>query len=59
MVAFSGGATWLSHLPSNFELILSVTVESVQGRQIYLEYIVTSGSFGMMARPLEFLSRVK
>ena len=55
-VAFSLGATGLSHLPSCFELILGVTVQSVQGNQVYLEWIGTSGSFGMVARPLEFLS---
>ena len=36
---------WLSlevQLPSCFESILSVTVESAQGSQVYLEYIVIS-----------------
>ena len=28
----------VSHLPSSFELILRVTVESVQGNQVYLEW---------------------
>ena len=37
LVAFSQGATGLSHLPSCFGLILGVTVESVQGRQMYME----------------------
>ena len=55
-MAFSRGATGLSHLPSCFELILWVTIESVQESQVYLEWIGTSGSFGMVARPLEFLS---
>ena len=36
-----------------------MTVESVQGSQVYLEGIGTSGSFEMLAQPLEFLSRVK
>ena len=58
-MAFSQGATGLSHLPLCFELILGVTVETVQGSQVYLECIGTSGSFGMVARPLEFLSSVK
>ena len=58
-MAFSRGAKGLSHLPSCFELILEVTVESVQGSQVYLECIGTSGSFEMVARPLEFLSSVK
>ena len=38
-MAYSPGATGLSHLPSCFELILAVTVESVQGSQVYLECI--------------------
>ena len=42
---FSRGATGLSHLPSCFELILGVTVESVQGNQFDLEWIGISGSF--------------
>ena len=58
-MAFSRGAKGLSHLPSCFELILEVTVESVQGSQVYLECIGTSGSFGMVALPLEFLSTFK
>ena len=45
--------------PLCFGSILGVTVESVQGRQVYLEWIGTLGSFGMVARPLEFLSSVK
>ena len=48
-----------SQYPSFFESILGVTVESVQFSQVYLEGIGTSGSFAMVARPLEFLSRVK
>ena len=55
-MAFSRDATGLSHLPSCFGMILGVTVESVQGSQVYLEWIGTLGSFGMVARPLEFLS---
>ena len=55
-MAFSLGATGLSHLPSCFESIFGVTVESVQGSQVSLEWIGTSGSFGMVTRPLEFLS---
>ena len=55
-MAFSWGATRLSQLPSCFESILGVTVESVQGNRVYLEWIGTSGSFGIVARPLEFLS---
>ena len=58
-MAFSRGATGLSHLTSCFELILGVTIESVQGRQVYLECIGTMESFEMVARPLEFLSSVK
>ena len=46
-------------MPSCCELMLGVTVESVQGNQVYLEWIGTSGSFGMVARPLALLSRLK
>ena len=52
------GTTGLSHPPSCFESILGVTIESVQGSQVYLECIVTSGSFEIVVRPLEFLSSV-
>ena len=58
-MAFSLGATGLSHLPLCFELILGVTVESVQGSQVYLECIGKLASFEMVTRPLEFLSSVK
>ena len=49
----------LSHLPSCFESVLRVTVESVQGTQVCLVCTGTSGPFEMVARPLEFLSSVK
>ena len=55
-MAFSRGATGLSKLPSCFESILGVTVESVQGNQVYLEWVRTSVSFGIVAQPLELLS---
>ena len=58
-VAFSRGAIGLSHLSSCFELILGMTVESVQGNQLYMEWIGTSGYFGIVSRPLEFLSSFK
>ena len=58
-MAFSQGDTGLSHLPLCFEWILVVTVETVQGSQVYLEWIGTSGSFGIVALPLEFLSSLK
>ena len=58
-VAFSRGATGLSHMPSSCESIIGVTVESVQGSQVYLECFGTSRSVEMVARPLEFLSSVK
>ena len=45
--------------PSCFQLIFGVTVESVQGNQVYLECIGTSESVGIVALPLEFLSSVK
>ena len=35
----------LSHLPSCFESVLGVQVESVQGNQAYLEWLGKSGSF--------------
>ena len=47
------------HLPSCFESILQVIVVSVQGGQVYLEWIGTLGSFGMVIRHQEFLSSVK
>ena len=43
-------------MPSCCELIIGLTVKLVQGNQVYLEWIETLGSFGMVARPLEFLS---
>ena len=58
-MAFSQGATGLSHLPWCFESIFGVTIESVQGSQVYLECIGTLGSFGMVAQPWEFFSNVK
>ena len=58
-MAFSRGASGLSHLPSGFESILGVTVESVQGSQVYLEYIGTFESFQMVARALDFLPSVQ
>ena len=42
-----------------FESIIGVTVESVQGSQVYLECTGTSGSSEMVARPLQFLSSDK
>ena len=59
LVAFCRGATGLSHLPSCFELKLGVAVESVQGSQVYLEYIGTFESFQMVARALDFLPSVQ
>ena len=58
-MAFSRGATGLSHVPSCCESMHRVTVESVKGNQVYLEWTGTSGSFGMVALPLEFLSTFK
>ena len=58
-MVFSRGATGLSHLPSCLQSILGVTVESVQGNQVYLDWIGTSGSVGIVAGPLEFLSSFK
>ena len=39
----------LSHLPSCFESVLGVPVESVQGNKAYLEWLVKSGSFPIEA----------
>ena len=39
-------------MPSCFESLREVTVESVEGNQLYLEWIGTSGSFGMVAQSL-------
>ena len=58
---------WMPHagtqkavnVPSCFELILGLTIESVQWNQVYMEWIGTSGSSGMVGRPLEFLSTFK
>ena len=36
-----------------------MTVKSVQGSQVYLDWIRTSGSFGLVAQSLEFFWRVK
>ena len=58
-MAFCRGATGLSHLPSCFESVLGVMVESVQGSQVCLECTGTLGVFEMVARPLEFISSVK
>ena len=45
-------------MPSCYESILGVTVESVQESQVYLEWIGTSGSFGILTPPLDFLSSI-
>ena len=55
-MSFSQGAAGLSQLPSCLEWIIGVTVESVQGNAVYLEWIWTLGSFRIVARPMEFLS---
>ena len=49
----------MSHLPSCFESILEVTIESLQGNLVYLGWVGTLGSVGIVARPLEFLSTLK
>ena len=58
-MSFSQGATGLSHLTSCLKLILGVTVESVQGNQVYLEWIWTLGSFRFVALPVKFLLTFK
>ena len=42
-----------------FRVDTQETVESVQGNQLYMEWIGTSGYFGIVSRPLEFLSSFK
>ena len=42
-------------MPSSFESILVMTIESVQGNQVYLTWTGTSWSFGMVAQPLELI----
>ena len=58
-MALSRGATGLSHMPLGFESILGVTVESVQGNQLHLEWIGTLGPLEIVVQPLEFLSSFK
>ena len=58
-MAFPQIATGLSHVQSCFESILGVTVEAVQENQLYLVWIGTLPSFGMVVQPLEFLSTFK
>ena len=58
-MSFSQGATGLSQLRSCLEWIKGVTVESVQGNPVYLEWTWTMGSFRIVARPVEFLSTFK
>ena len=58
-MAFFQDATGLSHVHSCCEWILGVTVESVQGNQMYLEWTGTSGSFEMVTQTLEFFSNFK
>ena len=58
-MSFSQGATGLSQLPSCLEWIKGVTVESVQGNPVYLEWTWTMGSFRIVARPQKFTSSIK
>ena len=58
-MAFSGGVTGLSQLPSCFESILGVTVRSMQVSKGYLHCTGILGSSQMVVRPLKFLSSVK
>ena len=48
VMAISHRATGQSHLASCLESILRVTVESVQGSQVYLEWIEILGTFGIV-----------
>ena len=58
-MTFSRGVTGLSQVPLFAESILGVTVESVPGNQVLLEWTGITGSFGMVARHLAFLSPFK
>ena len=58
-MAFSQGATGMLYVSPCYESIPTVTVESVHGNQVYLEWTGTSASFGMVAQPLKFLSTFK
>ena len=44
-MAFSRSVTGLSYVPSFCESVLGVTVESVQGNQVYLEWTAILGCF--------------
>ena len=46
-----GFPTGLSHVPPWCESILGLKVEAVQGKQVFLEWTVTSGGSGNVARP--------
>lgn len=50
--AFNRGATGLSHLAIMFRVNPRVTVESVQGSQVYMEFIGTWGSLKWRHDPL-------
>ena len=57
LVAFPRGfPTGLSHVPSWCESILGLKVEAVQGKQVSLEWTVTSGGPWECGTTLEFLS---
>ena len=51
-----GFPTGLSHVPTFCESILRVKVEAGQGDQCFFSGLRHLGDFGMVARPLEFLS---
>ena len=52
-----GFPTGLSHVPPWCESILGLKVETVQGKQVSLEWTETSGGLGNGGTTLEFLSR--
>ena len=57
LVAFPRGfLTGLTHVPPWCESILGLKVEAVQGKQVSLEWIETSGGSGNGGTTLEFLS---
>ena len=51
-----GFPTWLSNVPSRCESILGLKVDTVQGKQVSLEWTETSGGLWEWGLILEFLS---
>ena len=58
-MTFSQGATGLSHPRTCFELVLGVIIESVAGESGVSGMDLDIRVFGLVARPVEFLSTFK